>query len=132
MAIKLAIPVAFTDVFPVGAYATKVEPVSDFEASKSGQQVQARDKATGLPMWVVTVSDPDPDARDASVKVKIPASVAPVLPEELPGLPFRPVEFDGMTVTPWVNGSGRLAYSFRAAGLHAPTGAGSKQAGKAA
>lgn len=123
MAIKLAIPVAFGDVFPVGAFATKVEAVNDFEASKAGQQVQARDRVSGLPMWVVTVSDPDPEAREGSVKVKIPAAVAPVLPEELPGLPFRPVEFDGMTVTPWVNGSGRLAYSFRAAGLRAPVAA---------
>ncbi|WP_436771956.1 plasmid replication, integration and excision activator [Yinghuangia sp. YIM S09857] len=122
MAIKGAIPVAFGDVFPRGAFATKVEPVNDFEASKGGQQVQARDKATGLPMWAVTVSDPDPDARDTSAKVKIPASVIPVLPDELPGLPFRPVEFDGLTVTPWVNGAGRLAYSFKATGLRAPMG----------
>ncbi|WP_436773183.1 plasmid replication, integration and excision activator [Yinghuangia sp. YIM S09857] len=132
MAIKGAIPVAFGDVFPVGAYATKVEPVSDFEASKGGVQVQARDKATGLPMWAVTVSDPDPEAREGSIKVKIPASVMPVLPDELPGLPFRPVEFEGLTVTPWVNGAGRLAYSFRAAGLRAPMGVGGKAAGKAA
>ncbi|MGW0657552.1 plasmid replication, integration and excision activator [Streptodolium elevatio] len=132
MAIKGAIPVAFADVFPVGAYATKVEAVSDFEASKSGQQVQARDKATGLPMWAVTVSDPDPDARESAAKVKIPASVMPVLPDELPGLPFRPVEFEGLTVTPWVNGAGRLAYSFKATGLRAPVGAASKAAGKAA
>lgn len=131
MAIKGAIPVAFGDVFPVGAYATKVEPVSDFEASKGGVQVQARDKATGLPMWAVTVSDPDPDARDQSIKVKVPASVMPILPDELPGLPFRPVEFEGLTVTPWVNGAGRLAYSFKATGLRAPTGA-SKPTGKAA
>jgi hypothetical protein len=29
------------------------------------------------------------------------------------GLPFTPVEFDGMSVTPYVNANGRLAYSIR-------------------
>ncbi|WP_436785944.1 plasmid replication, integration and excision activator [Yinghuangia sp. YIM S10712] len=131
MALKGAIPVAFGDVFPAGAFATKVEAVADFDASKGGSRVQARDKATGLPMWAVSVTDPDPDARETSAKVKIPASVEPTLPDELPGLPFRPVEFEGLTVTPYVNGSGRLAYSFKATGLRAPSGVPVKAAAKA-
>lgn len=132
MAIKGAIPVHFAYVFPVGAYATKVEAVADFEASKGGVKVQARDKLTGLPMWSVTVSDPDPEARETSVRVKVAAAEMPVLPDELPGLPFRPVEFQGLTVTPWVNGSGRLAYSLRATGLSAPTAMPGKASAKSA
>ncbi|UGQ08938.1 plasmid replication, integration and excision activator [Yinghuangia sp. ASG 101] len=126
MALQIPIPVQFGAVFPAGAFATRVEAVADFEASKSGQKVQARDKATGLPMWVVTVSDPDPLARDSSVRIKIPASDMPVLPDELPGLPFRPVEFVGLAVTPYVNNSGRVAYSLRADGLR-PVGGVAKQ-----
>ncbi|UGQ15131.1 plasmid replication, integration and excision activator [Yinghuangia sp. ASG 101] len=130
MALKGAIPVAFGDVFPAGAFATKVEMVADFDASKGGSRVQARDKMTGLPMWAVTVTDPDPDARDTSAKVKVPAATEPVLPDALPGLPFRPVEFEGLTVTPYVNSSNRLAYSFKATGLRAPSGAPVKPAAK--
>jgi hypothetical protein len=40
-----------------------------------------------------------------------------VLPEAVGGMPFRPVEFDGMTITPYVNDKGRLAYSYRATGV---------------
>ena len=112
------IPVSFDFAFPAGAYAESVEPVRDFEASKgASNQVQARDKRSGQLVWVVNVYDPDPEARAKAVKVKIAAPVQPVLPEALAGMPFRPVEFDGMTVTPYVNDKGRLAYSFRAAGV---------------
>ena len=108
------IPVSFDFAFPAGAYAESVEPVRDFEASKGAKdQVQARDKRSGQLLWVVNVYDPDPEARAKAVKVKIAAPVQPVLPEAL----SRPVEFDGMTVTPYVNDKGRLAYSLRAAGV---------------
>jgi hypothetical protein len=116
------IPVSFDFAFPAGAYAESVEPVRDFEASKgASNQVQARDKRSGQLVWVVNVYDPDPEARAKAVKVKIAAPVQPVLPEALSGMPFRPVEFDGMTVTPYVNDKGRIAYSFRAAGVRPVT-----------
>ncbi|WP_224392302.1 hypothetical protein [Pseudonocardia sp. ICBG1293] len=60
-----------------------------------------------------------------TVTVKIAAPHQPVPPEAAAGLPFRPVEFDGLTVTPYVQESGgrpRVAYSFRAAGMRAPGG----------
>ena len=122
MAIKGAIPVEFGAVFPVGAFALGVEPVADFEASKGGVKVQARDKATGLPLWSVSVIDPDPEARDNATRVKVASDVQPVLPDLAPGMPFRPVEFDGLTVTAWVNNAGRVAYSLKATGLRAPGG----------
>jgi hypothetical protein len=52
--------------------------------------------------------------------VKVAAAVQPVLPPAAAGSPFVPVEFAGLTVTPYVNQAGRLAYSLKAAGVRAP------------
>lgn len=99
MALFGAIPVEFGHVFPAGAFALGVEPVNDFDTGKP-----AKDKDTGELVWAVDVIDADPNARGKakSVKVKVIGPVCPVLPEEAPGLPFRPVEFEGLTATPWV------------------------------
>lgn len=128
MALQGPIPVAFEQVFPHGCYLVgEVEPVKDFDASKSGRFVQARDKTTGEPVWQVAVMDADPavKAGNKTVSVKILAPVQPVPPAPIAGLPFTPVEFDDITVTPYVNATGRLAYSVRARVMRAPgTGAG--------
>jgi hypothetical protein len=59
------------------------------------------------------------------VRVKLLASVLPVPPEAMDGAPFRPVEFEGLTATPYVattaTGRARLAWSFRATGMRAPS-----------
>jgi hypothetical protein len=58
--------------------------------------------------------------------------VQPVLPSPAPGSPFTAVEFDGMTATPYVDSSrcsgdgkskcgARVAYSFKATGVRAPS-----------
>ncbi|MDA2809051.1 plasmid replication, integration and excision activator [Nocardiopsis sp. RSe5-2] len=122
MAIQGAIPVEFGTVFPHGAFALGVEAITDFETKRP-----QLDKNTGLPLWAVDVIDADPEARGKakSVKVKIPAQVCPVLPEEAAGLPFRPVEFEDMAVMPYVDDNGRrprVAYSLRARGMKAPGG----------
>ncbi|KLL12185.1 hypothetical protein [Protofrankia coriariae] len=123
MAVPQRIPVAFTDVFPHGAYVLGVEPVNDFDKAKAGlPDAQERDKVTGELVWAVRVMDADPNARagSAEVKVKIAAAVRPVPPESLAGTPFRPVEFDGLTLTPYVNTNGqkpRQAYSWWATGI---------------
>ena len=55
-----------------------------------------------------------------------------MLPPPAPGSPFTPVQFDGMTATPYVDTSrcqakdtgrcgARLAYSFKATGVRAPS-----------
>ncbi|RJL18358.1 plasmid replication, integration and excision activator [Bailinhaonella thermotolerans] len=112
-------PVHFGQVFPHGCYAVgQVEPVRDFDASTRDRFVQGRDAATGELLWQVEVLDADPEARDKTVKVKLIAPVQPVLPDS-GGAPFVPVEFDGMTVTPWVNGNNRLAYSIKAQAVRA-------------
>ena len=137
MAIQGRIPVSFGDAFPHGVYATgPAEPLENFDTKR-----QELDKDTGLPVWVVDVYDADPAAnhKASAIKVKIAAEVCPVVPEPAFG-PFRPVEFDGLTVTPWIEETGRkpsgeprvrVAYSFRASGVRALGGAG-KGAGRPA
>ena len=58
--------------------------------------------------------DADPQARARTVKVKVVSAQQPVLPPAAGGAPFVPVEFTGLTVTPYVNQAGRLAYSVKA------------------
>src|SRR5215469_13119089 len=112
------IPVPFSHVFPHGAYAAgAVEPVRDFDASKDGRFVQAKDRESGLPLWAVDVIDADPAARTKTARVKIATHDQPVLPPAAPGMPFSPVEFTGLTVIPYVNPAGRLAYSLKATGI---------------
>jgi hypothetical protein len=121
MAVVGAIPVSFEQAFSHGAYAASAfEPVRDFDASKDGRFVQSKDKASGLPLWVVEVIDADPEARSRTVKVKVAAQVQPVLPSGPAGSPFVPVEFTGMSVMPYVNQAGRLGYSLKAADVRAP------------
>ena len=58
-----------------------------------------------------------------------PPPVQPVPPEAAAGMPIRPVEFDGMTVTPYLNENGgrtRVAYSLRATGMRSPSAGGAK------
>ncbi|HUY47887.1 MAG TPA: plasmid replication, integration and excision activator [Streptosporangiaceae bacterium] len=121
MAVQGPIPVEFGHVFPRGVFAAGgFEPVRDFEASKGGRFVQSKDKASGLPLWVVEVIDGDTSARDKTARVKVAAADQPVLPSPAAGAaPFVPVEFTGLTVTPYVNQAGRLAYSLKAVGVRA-------------
>jgi len=115
------IPVEFGLVFPAGAFAAgSFEPVRNFEASTGDRFVQSADKASGAPLWVIEVIDPDPQSRARAVKVKVAAAAQPVLPAPPPGQPFTPVEFTGLTVTPYVNQAGRLAYSLKATGIRPP------------
>jgi hypothetical protein len=133
MSLQGQISVQFGAVFPDGAYAAGgIEMVRDFDRSTADRLVQQADKETGLPLWVVEVIDAQETARQRTVKVKIVAQVQPVLPPPAPGSPFTAVEFDGMTATPWVDSSrcpgdgkhkcaARLAYSFKATGVRAPS-----------
>lgn len=117
--------ITHADLFPHGAYlVSEVEPVRDWDKSSAAQMVQAVDKETGLRVWAVSVLDPDPDARkDAkTVTVKLIATHQPVPPEAPAGMPFRPVEFDGLTVTPYLDDKrNRVAYSIRATEMRAPS-----------
>jgi hypothetical protein len=135
MAVQGPIPVEFGQVFPRGVFAAGTfEAVRDFEASKGGRFVQSKDKVSGLPLWVVDVIDADTTARDKTARIKVASSDQPVLPAAPVGMPFVPVEFTGLTVTPYVNQAGRLAYSLKATGVRVPGrgGRGSGSAGDSA
>jgi len=125
MAINGKFRVSMEDVFPHGAFVVSaVEAVRDFDKSTPQKFVQQLDKETGLAMWSVSVLDADPEARkgDKTVTVKVLDTVQPVPPEAMGGTPFRPVEFDGLTVTPYLDDKrNRVAYSLRARAMGAPT-----------
>jgi hypothetical protein len=99
-----------------------VEQAMDYD-EKSGRQSPTKDKQTGDLVWTVTCIDRAPDIRGArEVKIKVLAPRCPELPAEIvPNTGIRPVEFTGLTVTPYVSDNGRrarLALSFRATGVH--------------
>ena len=85
------------------------------------------DKLTGQRVWQCRVVDMDSalEGRSREVVVKIAAERTPVPPTRTP---FEAVEFEGLTVTPYVDngrctGRGRcgarMAFSLRATGLKA-------------
>ena len=128
-----AIPVEFGTVFPSGAYAAgKCEALRDFDRSTANRVVQQIDKATGLPVWVIEVIDPQEDTRQLTVKVKVVAEYQPVLPAPTAGSPFTAIEFEGLTATPYVDSNrchaketgkcgARQGYSLKATGVRAPS-----------
>nr|AAX38993.1 possible regulator pra-like protein [Micromonospora rosaria] len=82
------------------------------------QRTPSKDKVTGERVWQCRVMDMDPElgSRSREVSIKILSNVQPVPPVG----PFQQVEFENLTVTPYVGSNGRLAYSFRATGIVAP------------
>ena len=91
MSVQGPIPVEFGTVFPSGAYAAGAfDPVRNFDASTGEKFVQSHDKATGAPLWVIEVIDPDPQARTRAVKVKVAAAGPAGHPHRAARLPVRP------------------------------------------
>ena len=117
---RFAVP--FEAVFPHGCV---LVPDSIAEAQDYDERTKARtpskDKVTGQRVFQVRVMDMDPDlgSRSREIAVKVLADEAPVAPVGA----FQLVEFQGMTVTPYVGNTNRLMFSYRATGLSAPTSA---------
>lgn len=138
MAINGRFRVSMEEVFPFGAFVVgEVEKVRDFDKSTRDKFVQAKDKDTGELVWSVPVLDADESAPKASktLVVKISAPVQPVPPEavEVHGMKFRPVQFEDLTVTPYVDDKrNRVAYSLRATAMNAPAKGKAGHDGKAA
>ncbi|MFI7490788.1 transcriptional regulator [Micromonospora echinaurantiaca] len=111
--------VPFEAVFPHGCVFVpdSIAEAQDFD-EKTRARTPSKDKLTGQRVWQCRVMDMDPElgARSREVSVKILSDVQPVPPVG----PFQPVEFENLTVTPYVGSNGRLAYSFRASGMVAP------------
>jgi hypothetical protein len=127
--------VEFDEMFANGAFLMGITALRDFALSTKDREVQQRDLDTGELLWIAECIDGDMDARgDKQFKVKIAAAVQPVPPPAAPGTPFRPVEFEGLRVTAWIDNSrctaakpgerhqcrARQAVSYSATGLRAP------------
>lgn len=112
-------PVSMQDVFGHGC---NLMPESITEAmdydEKTGRRTPAVDKLTGKRVWQCRVADNDPElaGRARETVVKIIADREPVPPTRTP---YEAVEFEGLTVTPYVTDKGRMAYSLRAASIKA-------------
>lgn len=110
--------IRFEELFPSGCVmgVDPVVKVTDFEKRGKGDD-QERDKQNGMRVWAVRVHDLDPDleGKAREVVVKISADVQPVPPVGA----FQQVEFEGLTVTPWLDdkAGGRMKYSIRAGGF---------------
>jgi hypothetical protein len=134
---SIKIPVPNEYVFPSGALFLGVDKLVDWDKPRD-EDNQARDES-GVRVWVVKVSDQDPEAgkfgRSNEVKVKVSSAYQPMPPAgiELPGgITVRPVEFVGLTATPYADTNpckgtskphkcrARLAWSYRADEMVAP------------
>jgi hypothetical protein len=112
--------VSMAEVFPHGCH---LVPDSISEAIDYDEETKRRspalDKHTGKPVFQVRVIDLDPElsGRSREVVVKVVADRMPVPPTRAP---FEPVEFENLTVTPYVvDRTKRLGYSLRATGIKA-------------
>ncbi|MEB3062492.1 plasmid replication, integration and excision activator [[Mycobacterium] zoologicum] len=127
MSIRKWLQIGNDQVFSLGAYlVSEVTPMIDFDKSAGDNRVQATDRDTGVPMWQVEVLDGDPAApkRSRTVTVKFAAQTQPTAPANTSGTPFTPVVFEGLMALPYIERSGdfsRIAWSFRASGMTAPT-----------
>jgi hypothetical protein len=149
MAIKGAIPVAFDDAFPHGAFVSgEVGKVKDWDRSTAKEfvqaEVEAMDPASGevvrLPAWSVVVLDGDPAEKADPVAVQVLSRDQPVLPEPVPGMPFRPVVLEGLVIEAIVNRDkckapwdgrqhrcgARVAYKVWARGIRSPQARGDR------
>ena len=127
MALSRRLKVTHDEVFPFGAFLVgEVNQVVDFDRSTRETKYQQIDKDTGLPLWQIDVIDADPEAKRSAktISIKFPAKVQPVPPANDSGSPFTPVVFEKMTALPYVESVteefSRIAWSFRAEGMHAP------------
>ena len=116
--------VSMHDVFPHGCHLMpgSITEAQDYDEN-TRQRTSAVDKVTGKRVWQCRVVDMDSEleGRSREVVVKISADREPVPPTRTP---FEPVDFDGLTVTPYVTDKGRMAYSLRATGIKAARSAG--------
>src|SRR5690349_6900209 len=127
------------DVFPRGVMVLSVEESIDFDARQRGEDRQALDEKTGLPVWNLTGIDMrglDPEERgpggfrgSPEVKVRLLSQAAPEVPRAQSQGLGAVVEFEQLMVTPYLNtdrcdGERRgercraeLKYSLRATGI---------------
>jgi hypothetical protein len=113
------------EVFPKKVFILGGLPSPEFSDDRHTPKRQEQGKDTHQLVRTVRALDGNEEAARfrAEITVKITASQQPVLAQKTLGFPYFPAEFDGLTITPYVNAMGRVAYSFWATGMRAPTGA---------
>lgn len=114
---------------PLGLYLVgEIVPVTEYQSQEDrarNRPLRPRtDESTGLPLFRGTFADPAAEKdREKSVTVEFAAKVQPVPPAAMPGVPFRPVMLEGMTVQPRAEVSGQakwITWVVRATGMAAP------------
>lgn len=129
----------FDEWYPEGLYLVgEIVRVTEYQSQEDrarNRPLRPRiDEATGLPLFRGTFADPSAEKdREKSVTVDFAAKVQPVPAPAVPGVPFRPVVLEGMTVQPRAETSGQakwITWVVRATGMAAPGSARSAQAGK--
>ena len=121
--------VDFDEWFPEGLYLVgEIQAVTEYQSSEDrarNRPVRARvDEVSGLPLFRGTFADPAAEKdREKSVTVEFACAHQPVPPPAVPGVPFRPVALEGMTVAPRAEASGQakwITWVIRATGMTAP------------
>jgi hypothetical protein len=118
--------VPFDEVFPQGLYLVgEITPVTEYQSQEDkarNRPVRPRvDEVSGLPLFRGTFADPSAEKdRDKSITVEFVAQVQPVPPAAVPGVPFRPVVLEGLTIQPRAEASGQakwITWVVRASGM---------------
>ncbi|MGH3833162.1 MAG: hypothetical protein ACRDRS_22475 [Pseudonocardiaceae bacterium] len=125
----LRLPAEFDQWFPQGLYLVgQITPVTEYQSQEDrarNRPVRPRtDEVSGLPLYRGTFADPAAEKdREKSVTVEFACPHQPVPPVSVPGLPFRPVVLEGMTVQPRAEVSGQakwITWVVRATGMTDP------------
>ena len=120
--------VSMADVFPDGCYLVpdSFSEVQDYD-EKTKVRTPSVDKVTGKRVFQCRVVDMDQEleGRPRETVVKIINDYMPVNPTKAA---FEAVEFEGLTVTPYINDKNRMAYSLRATAIRAARPAPAKDA----
>jgi hypothetical protein len=120
--------VSMADVFPDGCYLVpdSFSEVQDYD-EKTKVRTPSTDKVTGKRVFACRVVDMDQEleGRSRETVIKIITDYMPVNPTKAP---FEAVEFENLTVTPYINDKNRMAYSLRATGIRAARSAPAKDA----
>lgn len=120
--------IPFDEMYPEGLYLVgEIQPMTEYQSQEDkarNRPVRPRtDEVTGLPLFRGTFADPSAEKdRDKSVQIEFAAKVQPVPPAAVPGIPFRPVVLEGLTVQPRAEASGQakwITWTVRATGMRA-------------
>jgi hypothetical protein len=121
--------VDFDEWYPQGLYLVgEIQAVTEYQSQEDkarNRPVRPRlDEATSRPLFRGTFADPSAEKdREKSVTVEFASTHQPVPPPAVPGLPFRPVKLEGMTVQPRAETSGQakwITWVVRATGMADP------------